>query len=406
MVGSPLQVYLDSSDYSSLSDPKRETPQVVAMRDRLLEYGKSNTVEFRFSTVHLSEMAPLDAESADAAERRADLLVELCGRKCLVSFDRLLSTEVQAACGAAPSPINPFSDCGEWYPELNDVLSPISWAERIKEQNNALAEQGLNRAQRRYAKRKAFKARKPRKKFFDELNGDSGEAMAEVLSLYPMRKDDAAVLYSFVLGNATKERAEQAFLESLKDPRWMMRWFRHHMSRMSPISAWLRRPSENVHRKLCEVAELARKQATLAKALHLNNEDAFPKDFTHAIQQQMLFDTVKRLGAEQGLDAGALSKKHLRQNAPGLYTVAIAAGLVLKASTGLYPREPLPSDFVDVIHAGYVPYVDIFRADGFIANQVKSLANNYGTTVVGKLTDLPHEIERKLAARENMLQSE
>jgi hypothetical protein len=45
-------VYLDSNDYSVLSDLKRETAQVVKIREELLELSESPLVTFVFSGVH------------------------------------------------------------------------------------------------------------------------------------------------------------------------------------------------------------------------------------------------------------------------------------------------------------------------------------------------------------------
>jgi hypothetical protein len=90
----PLIVYLDSSDYSVLSDPTRRTPTLDRVCIELREFAKTTEVKFAYSGAHLCEMAPLNEKSTHAAAARADLLVDLCGRNAFISFDRLIKAEL------------------------------------------------------------------------------------------------------------------------------------------------------------------------------------------------------------------------------------------------------------------------------------------------------------------------
>jgi hypothetical protein len=87
---------LDSSEYSVLSDPCRNTPYIAQTREALRRFATESRVQFAFSGVHLSEMAPLQSHFSSAAVARTDLLVELCGRRAFVSFDRLLKLELSS----------------------------------------------------------------------------------------------------------------------------------------------------------------------------------------------------------------------------------------------------------------------------------------------------------------------
>jgi len=51
------------------------------------------------------------------------------------------------------------------------------------------------------------------------------------------------------------------------------------------------------------------------------------------------------------------------------------------------------------MHAVYAPYVDIFRADSFMAPYIARQSNKYGTTTVAKLVDLSKAITERLTAR-------
>ncbi len=62
-------------------------------------------------------------------------------------------------------------------------------------------------------------------------------------------------------------------------------------------------------------------------------------------------------------------------------------------------RKPRASDFGDLVHSMYLPYVDIFRADGATASALQSA--NIGTTakIVTSLDKLVEEVERRVSAR-------
>ena len=60
----PPVVYLDSSDWSRLSDPRRRSVGTDKIRDRLRNHAQEGTARFVFSAAHLCEMAPLRAAFA------------------------------------------------------------------------------------------------------------------------------------------------------------------------------------------------------------------------------------------------------------------------------------------------------------------------------------------------------
>lgn len=74
----PLQVYLDSSDYSMLSEAMHndQHPTFETLK-RLSEFVDLGLIEIRFSTIHLIEIAHLDAESKNWALRRAECIQHL-----------------------------------------------------------------------------------------------------------------------------------------------------------------------------------------------------------------------------------------------------------------------------------------------------------------------------------------
>ena len=107
-----ITCYLDSQDYSTLTDPKRDTADHRKIKDALLHLARSKQVRFAFSSIAVCESVALTADAAHLAELKAGLLSELCGLNALVSFDRLVCAEVNslASRSAPPTFIRPTGE--------------------------------------------------------------------------------------------------------------------------------------------------------------------------------------------------------------------------------------------------------------------------------------------------------
>lgn len=388
----PVRVYLDSSDYSTLSKSQL-TPEMAAVRDRLVAWANSGEVEFRYSGAHISEMSPLEPQYVDAAKSRGKLLVALCGRKALVSVDELMRREIAAvACDSGP-PTDVYSDTGDWFPAIKDFVSPVSAVEIVKKEFDTITKgHGMNRAQRRKGKRNFVKGNNLTAEAKRLLMSGQKGAVQEILNTYPMREQDARVLHNLFMGTATTREAEEAFLNSLRDPTWMIGWFATHSEKLSPVVQWARGPAEAMSKSLMEVAEKASRLREIDPKLGLDQEEK------QRLRMNLFVNTAKRVAEFTGasLNVNDLEENHLSRNAVGLSVCITSATDSMWNSLSAKPRKPKDSDFVDVMHALYAPYVDVFRADGYMAPIIAKAAQRYGTKVVGKLTDLVDTIERAL----------
>lgn len=398
----PLRVYLDSSDYSVLSDPKRITNDLSAVLQTLREFKERGVISIYFSGTLLSEMAPLHSEYADAAVRRANLLVELCGRNAMLSQDRVFSAELRRASGQTMQLGNMHSTDGEWYPEGISDISPLTAIQMSSQIVEAIGETGLGRKERRAAQRLALKDGKPRAALMKAIveNARSGP-MNEILAKYPMRPEDARVLGRFVVGDATSAQAAKAFEASLKDPSWMMLWFEQNHAQLTPFIEWTRSPAKSISSSLSEMAEhaasLRRQDAVLGTSLA---NELLSAGKWESLQDSLLCRIASRFCAEfLGDESTSMSSRMIDQACPGLSVAVRSLQSAAWTVTAGTPRKPKLSDFPDAMHAVYAPYVDIFRADSFMAPYIARQSNKYGTTTVAKLVDLSKAITERLTAR-------
>ena len=228
----------------------------------------------------------------------------------------------------------------------------------------------------------------------DKLNLD------EMLRSYPMRPADAEILTRYAFGHASKEQAEVALLNGLRDPSCVMRWFAEHHDTMSPISRWIREPSQKyitgLQTAVASAQELRRLEEQLGKKVPVST-------LTPSGWKALLDDTLLRLAnrvlATSHADRAPITDVRLiAEHCPGLSTTLRSAYSAAWDSFGAQPRPPKASDYADALHALYAPYVSIFRADSYMAPHIAKHVKQHGTQIVGRLKDLPQQIEQALRA--------
>lgn len=395
----PILIYLDSSDYSVLSDPRRRTPQLSDLLNHLYEWIEHGRVRCVFSGTHLSEMAPLDSSVADAATRRATLLANLCGRHALASQERLFDGELRFALGILDQLPNPFNDNAEWFPEFSADVFPVEAFKIGPEIQSAIDSLQLNRQARRKAQRLALRGSKPRAKLHESLKRNARTtSLDEILQTYPMRHEDARTLGRYVVGDVSATDAREAFLNSLRDPRWMMQWFGRHHGKLTPFIEWVRTPARTMIESLNKIVEHAAKVRSIDNLLGTTIADEFftSKQWTQWQDEVLSAVSMKLLQTLLNEFRDNVQSAMIDRCCPGLSTGIRSLHSAWWTATTKTPRPPRLSDFPDALHACYAPYVDVFRADSFMAPYIAKHASRYGTIVVPKLADLAPRLRELL----------
>lgn len=338
---------------------------------------------FVFSGAHISEMSPMDEQYASAASERTLLMVELCGRNTMISFDRLMKAELERLATQDPRPVTAVDGNGEWFPDMGALISPIEELDVAGALQQQMGEHGMNRNMRRILKASMTNKHG---RFRSDIEQRCGQQLdySELLERTPMRPQNMAVLKRYLLGKATREEADKAFLESLRDPSYMAQWFIHHHDKMGALGDWVRRPA----RELIESCEqtLTNLRAQL-EALPESERDAVMTGVSGErwakLKKQGVIDIVNRLLALLLPGApGCNDADNIEQYCPGIFICINAFYDSLQKSFGKQPRAMKASDFVDVIHALYIPYVSYFRADKHMCGVLQPIAQRYGTQIV------------------------
>ncbi|ASN72586.1 hypothetical protein 9F4_10 [uncultured Caudovirales phage] len=342
---------------------------------------------FVFSGAHISEMSPMDQEYASAASERTRLMVELCGRNTMISFDRLMKAELACLATQDHHSVYALDDNGEWFPSMGTLISPIdeldipgALQKQVELQKD---EHGMNRKMRRM-----LKAHTTNKNgsFRSDIEQRFGQRLdyRELLERTPMRPQDMTVFKNYLLGKATREEANKAFLESLRDPTYMAQWFIHHYHKLGAIGEWVRRPARELIES-CEqtLSNLRVQLETLPASERAAVMAGVSGERWVKLKKQSMIDILNRLlvrflpGAPRCDDVGKIQKY-----CPGIFICINAFFDSLQKSFGEIPRAMKASDFVDAIHALYIPYVSYFRADKHMCNILQPLAQHFGTQIV------------------------
>lgn len=222
--------------------------------------------------------------------------------------------------------------------------------------------------------------------------------MREMLKLYPMRDQDMEVLWRYSIGRASAADANEAFLASLRDPTWMMQWFAEHHGQLSPFIESLRRPSETIANIFREFAGQAKRFYATVNAIGTKpSTTILAYGRWRAFGDELLCNITCNVAERAEVELPAqVTAVDVKRYCPGLAAAFLVLHSVMRDVATAHPRSPKESDFADAIHSMYAPYVNLFRADSYMAPRVAAVTAAYGTSVVAKLGSLVAEIENCL----------
>ncbi|MGR3964835.1 hypothetical protein FW800_10245 [Pseudomonas sp. 910_23] len=383
----PILIYLDSSDYSVLSKPnlvESELQQLTALR----ALKRSGDAIFVFSAAHISEMSPLDKKYAMAAVERTNLLVELCDRNALISFDRIMKAELTCLVTQSQELVDVHDSNGGWFPEMGSLISPLEEIDFAGALKSEMDMHTMNRNMRR-----VLKAGMTNKRglFRSDLEKRYGPAdYSELNRKIPMRSQDFTVIKNYILGRASRTQADRAFLESLRDPHYMAQWFIQYHEQLGAIGEWVRRPARNLLES-CEITltNLRAYLSDLSGEEHSEARSVLSGARWSELKSQGVIDIVNRLLSLTLPEAPPCNNVAvIEKYCPGIYVCINAFYDSLQNSFTERPRKVKSSDFVDIIHALYIPYVSYFRADKYMCSVLQPLAQPFGTQVVASPAQL------------------
>lgn len=387
----PLVVYLDSSDFSDLSDPAKTSVQMKEVEKQLIEWQKQGVVELRFSYMHVTEAAATKIQYVDVAAKRFSVIKNLCVYRCFIDPTQLLSQEVLKLTDSyddSPS-LNIFNNSGNWFPPIegSDELEDIEVVFK-----DALM-QIPDRATRR-ARQKALldKSGKLNLRAREELISSSG-IINEFASKLPIPRHAIEGAIRGYLKTGSMNQFLDTVRKYMGNLEAVGEWYAKDWDRISPLSASLREIGFGLKESLLK-AVIAYQNVFDGSVNngHAKSSLNLAQGYLHEMMSKLPDDYAGLMAKSLGVD---LLKSPSWGSTPSLLTLATVSGQVGKIST-LSGRKPKISDFGDIYHSMYLPHVDVFRADGFTASAIKEAKLPFKTLVVDKFIELPEAIESLL----------
>jgi hypothetical protein len=122
-----LQIYLDSDDYSKLSNPNvlAKEPHKREIRDYLLQLVERNIIEIRYSVLTISEMIHVDESAKSYAVQRAELLASLSRGKVFLPIQGIFFKEALKLISSRELPADyAYGEESNWldYSQWNDTV--------------------------------------------------------------------------------------------------------------------------------------------------------------------------------------------------------------------------------------------------------------------------------------------
>jgi hypothetical protein len=386
-----IEVYLDSSDFSKLSDPHSPDASLSRVRDELFELRDAGLCQFRFSLVHVCEMAPKDAAAMEASVRRLGLAQDLCSSKCLRATDEIDRVELLAALrGHEFCRDFAFGERAQWLPD----------GELALEKHAAAFIQDAAAVR--------LSARQQGNRDIKQVNLAVRLLMIQQLEKYasklPLNEAVRAGVLRLSVGSVSVTTLTQTLLMGFVDLREVARWAAATDAGRQFVAVLrekLRYPVADIETLRALIQELVEASDTPkvgrqkgASSLATGSRDAVSQYRSAEIEK--IFEANREwLAANEGvpselpLDLDTLSMPRLDN-----HTAIFVAHFRMNA-TGNRDLSVAASDLPDILHANYLPYVDVFRADAVASQAFAKQARDLGVDIVSRLEDLPAAIRRR-----------
>jgi hypothetical protein len=405
----PIQVYLDSSDYSILSDPRKNDEKLIKIKNELISLVNQGLIEIRFSFVHVLEMAHVGIENRELSLCRFALMKELCGTKTLKSIPDMENTEIIGSVQNgifSPHIKHIANDRGEWFPDFTDQINNIQQT-IIDNIFDGFRKQKIPRKQRQILRKKIIRKGHLADAFFEFLPQNRSELLKSIECDFPLTKKfwQEDLILQFLKKKISKTELLNEFKAGFFDPETLIGWYIDRSNNSLSLPLFFRNWGQNDLTKVQDLIEQCKKlfdfgikigksekeaSNDIKKLIkHLEktgkfNRDIYLKKIWESRQKKLLKSGLtKKQWAEK-----IKSSKLGRTPSIDIYMQSLMKYVINSVSNVKSGRKLLNSDHPDLLHARYLPYVDIFRADKYMGNLLKPLAKPYNTQVVTYFPDI------------------
>lgn len=398
----PPVVYLDTQDFSRFGDVLRGKSDAAteALFLELERRSKAGDAIFPASMPIIGELLQYNAKYRETTICKAQAVERLCGHWALAFPSRLIAAELLTVArqrqlmpdGLAPETL---SSDRYWYPNISGALDGLRGQIQAQVKSAVSDLQLSNRYERRRAKRlvgnfdPAVAIRAAAPEFAANFGLPVETVMRSVVALVQNRI-------------TVPEASRRLFGEIARPVTFVEAYFEKVEVDRSALPGWMRGFGDTLQRSFLDL------RAQTAPIL--DNENG------RAALERLLTDLPKSLGpsilqmadrddlAEFGLTASVVDSLRAVDSLEDQVPASNIVGNVISAYTrqilGLRgnPAGVERSFGGDLVHALYLPHVDLWRGDRRFAEVVMQAVPHYSSRVVPRLNALPAAIDAWLLA--------
>ncbi|MGA8147020.1 MAG: hypothetical protein WB870_05505 [Gallionellaceae bacterium] len=354
----PLQVYLDSSDFSVLADPTKRTKEIISLEEQLISWRDAGLIEIRFAYPHLVEAAPIAPQHIEAFRCRAKKIAELCQGKAIAALDKIFAAEIKTLVGEPAKSGYVFMDDGDWMPDISDISTgPDEFFDHAKQIPKITAEMGLSKGNTRRVLKQFIrpdgKLRAPAKEFLKKGIPATVEAICEQ---YPLDKEYVLKFAHELLNGTLGKNSYDPLFNSFRNLPNFAEWFAQHFDQTSPTVTWLRKTGDSIRNSILENRQTIENIYSTQTALGISNDaiSAMAKERLVSMIERLPKTLLPRIAEKYGcIEFPTMELRELSEKAPSLFTaISVMGGITRRTLQPLAnERNPKVSDMGDVIHS-------------------------------------------------------
>jgi hypothetical protein len=377
----PIRLHLDTSDYGAMHVAVQGA-STAHIRDKLKEMVHSGSLEIGLSYHVIFEfLQRATPQYREDRLARANLLRELCGQN------------------AFPHPIDLgqghyFSKDGVWFPRAELALFDVE----------TLIQNLINTAVRDLQLRRGERRALSKRKHFVKWARDNPARVRQLIAVQPWAFPlgegfiETGAFKRYLFGETTREEANGDILACFTDPMMMyVTWF-EHLGRENPLAEISEQLANKIIALLTDLRDQVDNNIPVLRT-EIKKALSAHKHIPEAREKLVQLDReVRKFSAE------TWSPHVLTEHTPGGWTKLVGEKSGLIAAQILYAfhkesRKIRRSDVIDLLHAMYLPYTDLWRGDRAFSDLLIKHKVDFSERVVTSLADLPKRIEAEFGSR-------
>lgn len=392
---SPPIIYLDTQDYSRFGDVLRGKSDgaTEALFLALEQRKKAGDAIFAVSMPILGELLQYDAGYRETTIRKAEAVERLCGSWALAFPSRLVATEIAdvAKSGGLLSETQDTSVLSSdryWYPNIADAFGDIR-AQMRSAIDTEIANLNLSRKMRRHLNKEAHK--------LDPIKA-AREAAPQMAAEYglPLEAITESIV-ALLRGTVTPEQASRRLFSAIAEPvKFVEAYFEKVESDRTVLPGWVSKFGANFEARFVELRDKV--QPYLKYEFARSEFDTMLADWPEKLGRTVLnmgSDDTAEFGVDAALFTALAADGNVAAEVPACEIVGKVLTAYVRQIMGLQGSEAkIERSFGgDLVHALYLPHVDLWRGDRRFSTVVRDAVPQYAQRIVPTLKGLPDAID-------------